>query len=353
MLYKAIVLDNTNLFTRGTIRVRVPNFYNKKMTWNLEEGFPSAIEEGEEATDGEFTKDFEAVLHSPLGGGRNYGVLQVPQINEKGIVAFLGGGLSKPVWMGSIFEPVRDDSFQMEYVNFPSDKFEDGEDSDGVNSESNIGDDVEKDLEKSIIIRTKHTTKDSASDIDFQQQKTSNIITIGKRRTRITNFQEEDWNGDSAENYSDIIIGLNDDGEDVIQIERKKEDKTITFKISSEGIFASIEEGDFNLITESGNFIVSSPDGDVEVEAKNVNITSEKTFVDGDAEITGKVKIAGGGDSVVLHGDLLDIIEKFENHIHVAPTGPTSPPLESNQAPLAPGIIGKKNSMKSKNLETD
>ena len=335
MLYKAIVIDNTNLFTRGTIRVRVPNFYNKKMTWNLEENFPASIEEGDEGTDGEFTKDFEAILHSPLGGGRNYGVLQVPQINEKGIVAFLGGGLSKPVWMGSIFEPVRDDSFQMEYVNFPSDKFEDGEDSDGVNSESNIGDDVEKDLEKSIIIRTKHTTKDSASDIDFQQQKTSNIISIGKRRTRITNFQEEDWNGDSAENYSDIIIGLNDDGEDVIQIERKKEDKTITFKISSEGIFASIEEGDFNLITE------------------NVNITSEKTFVDGDAEITGKVKIAGGGDSVVLHGDLVDIIEKFENHIHVSPAGPTSPPLEVNQAPLAPGIIGKKNSMKSKNLETD
>jgi len=229
LLYKAVVIDNSMLFTRGTI-------------WDLEERFPEVLTEGdlpEEAGSSQFSNDFEATLMSSFGGGRNYGSLVIPQINEKGIVSFLGGSKTNPIWMGGLFEVTRGENFDIEFVNFPSDKFEDGTHVDGITQgeETNFGDEIEPPEEKSFIFRTKHTKSDSAEEINFRNQETSNIISLGKRRVRLTHFPEGSWVEDEeAENdneddeefqlrkpfkYKDFLMGLNEDGEQTFRYEDK------------------------------------------------------------------------------------------------------------------------------------
>ena len=364
MIFKAVVLDNSMFFTRGTVRVRIAGFYNKKIVWNLaEDKFPETLTEGDiEGVNTQFSNDYEAQISSAFGGGRNYGSVVIPQINEKGIVAFLNGDKKNPVWLGGLFETFRDDSFNVEYVNFPTDKFVDGENSDGVlNGEGNIGDDVEPQEEKSIIIRTKHTTSNSVEEIEFQQQDTSNIISVGKKRIRVTHFPEGSWEDGEPKNYRDIMVGVDEENEDVIRIIRKdvENDKSVFFEIrDGETNISVMKEGelisDIKLTEEDielkfkENTVKLNDEGIVfNIEEGEVTVNSEIT------NVSGNVKIAGAGDSVALYSDLIDIIEKFEEHIHVAPSGPTSAPLEGNKAPLAPGLIGSKRSMQSTNLETD
>ena len=370
MIFKAVVLDNSMFFTRGTVRVRIAGFYNKKIVWNLEERFPDALTEGDvEGVNTQFSNDYEAQISSAFGGGRNYGSVVVPQINEKGIVAFLNGDKKNPVWLGGLFETFRDDSFNVEYVNFPTDKFVDGENTDGVlNGEGNIGDDVEPQEEKSIIIRTKHTTSNSAEEIDFQQQETSNIITVGKKRIEVTHFPEGSWEDGIPKKFKDFIIGLNKDGEDVISLKSRDDenDNHVDFELTEEhGVLSlvkegieiarfSITEGEVSLFNkegenklvfaESGDIIISNKEGNNklvfgnndEIELENDSGSKIIMKANGNIELlaNNEVHILGDDDHLVRYSELKEIIEEFESHIHIAPTGPTSPPLNKSQAPI-------------------
>lgn len=343
MIYKAVVLDNSMLFTRGTIRVRIAGFYNKKIVWNLEERFPDTLTEGDVEGDvnTQFSNDFEAQLIAPFGGGRNYGALIIPQVNEKGLVTFLGTSKSRPIWLGGLFETKRDENFNVEFVNFPSDKFEDGENTDGVlNDEGNIGDDIELQEEKSIIIRTKHTNTNSAEEIDFQQQETSNIITVGKRRIKATHFPENSWEDGKPQSYKDFIIGLSEDGEEKIKlsiIKEEEEKANLTLKedevvLSNQGgsnkvIFS--ENNEIEISNESGSKIIMKSNGNIELIPEN------------------EVHIVGAEDNLVRYSELKEIIEEFQDHIHIAPTGPTSPALASNQAPIVSKVLSPSLDMKS------
>ena len=383
MIYKAVVLDNSMLFTRGTIRVRIAGMYNKRIIWDLQERFPETLEEGNiEDVNTQFSKDYEAQLIAPFGGGRNYGALSVPQINEKGLVAFLNGSKSKPIWMGGLFETRRDENFNVEFVNFPTDRFIDGENADGVlNGEGNIGDDIEPQEEKSIILRTKHTNSNSVEEIDFEQQETSNIITIGKRRIRVTHFPEGSWEDGIPKKYKDFLIGLTEDGEDVIRLKSRDDenDNHVEFELKEEhGIISlvkegveqarfSIEEGNITLFNKEGeNRLIFSDSGDIEISNKEGN--NKILFGDNDEiEISNdsgskiimksngnielladnEVHILGNDDHLVRYSELKEIIEEFEGHVHIAPSGPTSPALNGSQAPIASSTLKLSMDMKS------
>jgi len=249
LIFKAVVIDNADLFTRGTIRVRIAGHYMRRIIWNLEENFPKAIEEGNKEGDEVYSNDFDAVLAAPFGGGRNYGGLYVPQINEKGIVSFLGGSKKKPVWLGGLYEPFRAENFDIDYVNIPNDNFVEGTRTDGViNGESVIGDEIESKEEKSFIFRTKHTNKESAENLDWQQRDTSNIISIGKQRIRVTHFPEESWvvNEDKSSesdivkdytHYQDFLIGKDENGEETFRYE----DRVIPLEDGDEDSFRRLE----------------------------------------------------------------------------------------------------------------
>ena len=459
MIFKAVVLDNSMFFTRGTIRVRIAGFYNKKIVWNLEEKFPDVLTEGDiEGVNTQFSNDYEAQISSAFGGGRNYGSVVIPQINEKGIVAFLNGDKKNPVWLGGLFETFRDDSFNVEYVNFPTDKFVDGEDIDGVlNGEGNIGDDVEPQEEKSIIIRTKHTTSNSVEEIDFQQQDTSNIITVGKKRIRVTHFPEGSWEEGEPQKYDDFLIGSDEDGEEVIRLDKKdyeketfatfeikeniaklfikqkdgdnvkiersftigiddngddvirllnkneEENDFVEFELKKEqGVLSltkggeeiarlSINEEDITLFnkegsnklsfiddditisnkegenkltfSESGDITISNKEGsnkivfgnNDEIELENDSGSKIIMKANGNIELlaNNEVHILGDDDHLVRYSELKEIIEEIEDHIHIAPSGPTSGALNKSQAPLVSVTMKPSISMKSQKGKLD
>lgn len=391
MIYKAVVLDNSMLFTRGTIRVRIAGFYNKKIVWNLEERFPDTLTEGDVEGDvnTQFSNDFEAQLIAPFGGGRNYGALIIPQVNEKGLVTFLGTSKSRPIWLGGLFETKRDENFNVEFVNFPSDKFEDGENTDGVlNDEGNIGDDIELQEEKSIIIRTKHTNTNSAEEIDFQQQETSNIITVGKRRIKATHFPENSWEEGKPKVFTDFLIGQDEDGNDVIRLLNKnhKDEDFVEFELTKEhGILSltkggteqarfSMDEEDIILFNKEGENKISFTDSGVEIYNRDGN--NKITFNDSDEieiendsgskitmtssgtiQIMGdmNVEIMGNAHTAVRLEQLLDIIDQFETHTHISyGPGPTGPAMGPPGAPTIDLLImAFKNQLGSRNIKVE
>jgi hypothetical protein len=338
MLYEALVIDNSTFYSNGKIIVRIPNFYNRNMNWDLSTDHPNLINEGK---DGDKILDFEALVYSPYGGGRNFGVFFLPQINQKGFVMPIGHHSNKFVWLGSFFEPFRDEQFNVEYVNIPSDNIEsEGEDSDGViGGEQNMdAESIEDALKKNFVARFKTTNANSIEEIDWQQRPTSNIITIGDKKATITHFAEEEgWSDGTANNYQTISIGEDEEGNQAIDLkftngesfqELKIEDGLIKAQIDKEGTIISIE---------------ISPDG-------GVNLITEGDVV---LDIEGKLKISDASDQVVLYSELVKIIEAFEKHIHQTPNGPTvGDPLNADMSPLSSKITTPKNDMKSEKVDT-
>ena len=193
-LYSAMVIRNDHFFKYGTIRVRIfnwymaPNFVNgevqntddistdefmAKRDGNLSE---SGFEDIDEITH----EDFECLLFSPLGGGKNYGLFALPQVNTKGAVAFLDGEWEKPIWIGGYFNPIKDENFKTIGVNIPTDRpDQEGPDTNGAK-------DGEKEIEGNegtIIFRGKRTwhNDDDTSDLiplSFENVRTDNLIVI-------------------------------------------------------------------------------------------------------------------------------------------------------------------------------
>jgi len=254
MFLPAIVIDNTRFFETGTIRVRVAHYYNRPMNWDLSTDFPLSIQEGikteviddEEVEITSHTEDFEALIFAPLGGGRNYGVLNLPQINEKGFITFISGNERRPLWVGSFFEPFRDATLNVLRTNIPSDKVD--MEGDGENIEADLPNEkgkvtieqgldgsiaqtqnmdvvtpeeedgrpteLQQALGKNIIVRTKTTRYERDEDgkpvdvngneikegkeLDWQRVNTTNLISIGEDSIRIRHYPSIHSAGDET-----------------------------------------------------------------------------------------------------------------------------------------------------------
>lgn len=376
MFYKAIITDNSDFFKTGKVKVRLAKFYTAGMVWDLSSN-EKALE-----TFKEFGSDFEAELFSPLGGGRNYGILFVPQINEKGIVFFLGRGFNKPIWMGSLFEAGRDEDNKINHINIPSDLSEaEGEDSDGsIKKEFNMdAEDESEALEKNIVIRTKNTTykNEDIKELDWQEQRTSNIISIGKKNIKIRHFNDEDgWDETTPQKWQDITINKDEDEKDQIlftiqnDVDNKKSnikiiDEKISFEIDNDGDINSFicDENGFSFIDKNenelnstdtgwtlemkdGSIIEMKNDGDITIEAKSGNL-----ILKGNTDIN----LNGDDDTAVKYSKLKNIIEKFEEHVHITqgPAGPTSGAMNgpAGAPPIGSIITSDKLNMESKNVK--
>jgi len=342
MIYKAMVMDNSNFFRTGTIRVRIAGFYQRKIEWNLSQNYPTSIEEGE-TDDERFSEDFNAILSSPMGGGRNYGTLILPQINEKGLVAFLGNNKRNPIWLGSLFEVVRDANYSVEYVNIPSDKPEsEGSNSDGIiNGQQNMNADSDAEaLKKNVVIRTKNTVREGSdpADVDWEQRPTSNIITIGDQEINITHFTSEDgWNGTTPQKYQSIHTGKNADNKD-----------SITAKVvnDSSGNTGKIE------LTEDG-FIATVGQDDVSIEFKDGELFFRTNGKPINLENASEIKFMGESDNLVTYADLADFLDTFLDHEHIAPTGKTEGLIDGTGKPLSPELSQLLKQFKAEKIKTE
>lgn len=352
MLYEALVIDNKPFYSKGKIIVRIPNFYHRNMNWDLSSEYPDLIEESEIDNETEQTNDFEAFVYSPYGGGRNFGVFFLPQINQKGLVMPIGQGQTKFVWLGSFFEAVRDDNFNVEYANIPSD---DPVQKDGSTSgeQSMDAENEEEALGKNFVARFKTTNSDSQEGVDWGLRPTSNIITIGDKKAKITHFSEEDgWDEDTPQKWQEISIEKNEDGEDEIT-------NSIVNDVDTKKSKISLKESSFNVEVDNNGdiskFYVANDDEGISFyfEDSYGNIITLNTNDGIKVETEGTIKINGASDTAVLYSQLKKIIEALEGHIHIAPSGPTASPLNPDQSPITAKTTKPKNDMESESTELD
>lgn len=217
-IYLALVTDNSNFFNTGKIRVRVQKFYNDTLNLDLSKNFDAS------KFNNEILQDFEALIYTPIGGGNNYGLFALPQINSVGIVQFLGGNFHNPIWMGSFFRPEYNEKEELVRVNVPNDQpLMEGLGSDGITrgSSDNYAKKRTKGGNGSIILRTKTTsgpgTDNNAQNMNFNKKRTENLMTLSDQDIKITHFSK--WRdkgsgaslGDTADldQYEEISVGTN------------------------------------------------------------------------------------------------------------------------------------------------
>jgi hypothetical protein len=142
------------------------------------------------------------------------------------------------------------------------------------------------------------------------------------------------------------------------------------FKALPEGsiVFWDTNSGDMGLQHKTGAYVyidktgqatvqflkkltMKDKDGNTQLVFDSTGKTATITADEIDLQAT-TVKIKNGGDSVSLFTPLSKILNKLLTHIHVAPTGPTQPAVDSSMSPLS-SLQGDVNKIKSTVTESD
>ncbi len=336
MIYSALCLENTNYFTTGKILVRIFEYYihpsktpEGKLIeqWDLSKN-PDLRTAGEEedSESGEIIqKDFEAYVFAPLGGGKNYGMLSLPKINERGIVSFLDGDFNKPLWLGSYFTPIYDKDRKFQGVNIPTDKVDGDEIFNGADKDGSkmTGD------ERTIVLRTKHTVSDDADSMDWEQRNTENLIVIDKNKINIVHFLE--WENNVAKKYQKIQI---ENGEVKVEVNNQTDGKISSYSMTEDAMTIEIDDGG----TKS-TLTISNEDNGI-----SATLDGEK-----------KIKLLGEDNFLTKFNELSEILTYVAEHKHVCPINglTVEDPVSNDGKPFSAAIASTKNAMKTERIVTE
>lgn len=372
-IYNGVVLDNTDFFSTGLIKVRIFNWYgaartdkdNKPIAIDDLSTNPDMIKEGDYTTpDGQPatgpTQDFKCRILTSIGGGKNYGMFHLPQVNEKGVVAFLDNDFYKPIWMGGYFEPLQDLSqapnYVIEQIPVPNDDITGTLNNAGYLPKQKPAGDP-----NAIVIRTKSTSLSpqgssyNASDLDWSAQVSENLVLIGSDQMRLRhysnfykNYEEVLMNQSVADSAPLITTTVNNGQEDYSTIVSQSATSfSVTIKGPKGNFTWTVTGGDtgINLIDQFGNKILGDKNG-LQIDTSNNSGSKVIIVSDKDLNVTSNngsiivaannnVQIQGTGDNLVRYSYLKNIIDKIMNHTHIVSgsSGPTSTPMDSFGAP--------------------
>jgi len=205
-LYQAVVTDNSEFYKRGYIRVRVSVFYSGSINWDLsepyvEKDFKKALE-----------KDIACLVYTPIGGGSGHAMFTLPQVNSIGIVSFIDGNAKKAVWMGSFINPKFDEEGKFLKANVPNDDLsEEGYGTDGVTVDGkNI-----KAEGGALIIRQKSTGSDGPDEMNWNKNRTENLVVLSEDSLKLTHAskwdESEDKSSANLDRYQEISIDRDKD----------------------------------------------------------------------------------------------------------------------------------------------
>ena len=209
------------------------------------------------------------------GGGPDFGMIAVPPKDSQVIAEFLEGDLSAPMWTGAFWR-----------------------------KESEVPEAYKANEEPSAkVLRT-----ESGHLLVFEDKKDEEHITLTSKH--------------------EAVIELDPKGS--IHMTAKDESK----------LYLDAEKGELTLEDANGNSMVMSSSGisvkdanghEITTSASGVTVKATKIVLDGS-----NVAIAGEGGEPVIKGTSL--LAAFNTHTHVAPLGPTSPPVK----PLDPSVLSTK-----------
>lgn len=322
-IYQAIVTDNSDFYSTGRIKVRVQNFYNGKLNWDLSQGYNAK----------EFPKDIlediSALIYTPIGGGSGHGLFALPQVNSVGVVQYLNGNINKPMWMGSFFNPTIDpDTGKVLKVNVPNDNpQQEGSGSDGIikgptdaKAKKNIDG-----PDGSVIFRMKSTKAPGADEdpknMDFNEQRTENLIVFNEEKINFTHFSKWDDSTDQSKlkQWEEIELGtqkeydingnvIEEYPEINIKVSEEKSGgtlKTLSVKINNDKVSLEVIDGD--IVTDLG---INS--AGVEIVSYNSKSKSSTSFEQTPERIT----LAGKDASVVIDQD--EVILSSEKKVRIS-----------------------------------
>ena len=115
-IYRAIVTDTSCFKTTGKIKTRISVFNGGGVSKDLINGYNAEI--FSEST----SRDLFTDIMMPFGGGYDYGMFKLPQINTVGLVAFIDASRTKPIWLGSTANQILNSDNKVVQLDFPSDQ---------------------------------------------------------------------------------------------------------------------------------------------------------------------------------------------------------------------------------------
>lgn len=114
-IFKAIVTDISCFEKTGKIKTRISAFNNGASPKDLINGYDS------ESFSELISRDVLTDIMLPFGGGTDYGMFKLPQVNSTGLVAFINGSKSNPIWIGATANSNIDSDNNIVKLDFPSD----------------------------------------------------------------------------------------------------------------------------------------------------------------------------------------------------------------------------------------
>ncbi|RLD63983.1 MAG: hypothetical protein DRJ01_02200 [Bacteroidetes bacterium] len=205
--YQAVVTDNSEFWKRGYIRVRISAFFSGDIDWDLSQPYDDA--EFKSA----LKDDIRCLVYTPIGGGSGHGMFTLPQVNSVGIVSFIDGNIKKALWMGSFIASKYDKDGKFESANVPNDRLQyEGPGSNGITVD---GKNVLVDG-GAVIIRQKSTESGSAEGMKWDNNRTENLIVMGKNTLNLTHASKWEESEDTIKpiEYQEIAIKRNTDEND-------------------------------------------------------------------------------------------------------------------------------------------
>ena len=115
-IYKAIVTDVSCFEQTGKIRTRISAFQGGGVPKDLLDGYDS--KSYADVT----SRDILTDIMLPFGGGYDYGMFKLPQVNSVGLVAFIDGSRTTPVWIGSTANSIFNTDNKLVQLDIPSDR---------------------------------------------------------------------------------------------------------------------------------------------------------------------------------------------------------------------------------------
>lgn len=235
-LYEALVIDNSEFYRTGRIKVRLNfgdgRFLMKDMSINPQKSIEQTNRimhqpEGEEPASGDIgysTSDVYVELTTPMGGAYDYGLFTLPQPNTYGIVAnIFSVGRERYIWMGNIIptSPICNNiagRVSMTEINAPSDN------EDRQNALSSAVTNISNEANSTIIFKHKerHISKKddgtfdsegSRESLDWKKAKLNNMGLINSKESTYTH----NIFNDKGEKVGSSLLSLNNEGINISQ----------------------------------------------------------------------------------------------------------------------------------------
>lgn len=114
-IFRAIVTDISCFEKTGKIKTRISAFNSGSCPKDLIDGYDSDLFADV------ISRDILTDIMMPFGGGTDYGMFKLPQVNSTGLVAFINGSKANPIWIGATSNSSVDDDNNIIGLDFPSD----------------------------------------------------------------------------------------------------------------------------------------------------------------------------------------------------------------------------------------